>query len=71
MSLHGPQPQVLKKVGDRKPWKYIDSVSVEGLTFGLAPPQFQFANAKYDPIRQNLQVCARNMGRSCVCVCVC
>jgi len=47
---------VLKKVGEKKPWKYIDAVAVEGVTFGLSPPQFQFANAKYDPARQHLQI---------------
>ena len=47
---------MLKKVGDKKPWKYIDAVTVEGVTFGLAPPQFQFAHAKYDPARQHLQI---------------
>ena len=48
--------QVLKKVGDKKPWKYIDAVAVEGVTFGLSPPQLQFANAKFDPSRQHLQI---------------
>ena len=43
-------------MGDKKPWKYIDAVAVEGVTFGLAPPQFQFANARYDPSRQHLQI---------------
>ena len=48
--------QVLRKVGDKKPWKYIEAVAVEGVTFGLSPPQFQFANAKFDPSKQHLEI---------------
>ena len=48
---------MLRKVGGkRRPWKYLEHVSVEEVTFGLAPPTFQFAHAKYDPARQHLQL---------------
>ncbi len=46
--------QVLRKTGGRAPWKYIEHVAVEEVTFGLAPPQFQFCTAKYDPQRSYL-----------------
>ncbi|GAX81770.1 hypothetical protein CEUSTIGMA_g9198.t1 [Chlamydomonas eustigma] len=48
--------EVLHKFSDKRPWKYIDAVAVESVTLGLAPPQFQFANAKFDPVRQQLQI---------------
>ncbi len=47
---------MLTKSKDKGPWKYIEHVNVEEVTFGLAPPQFQFAQAKYDPARQHLQL---------------
>ncbi|KXZ55033.1 hypothetical protein GPECTOR_3g194 [Gonium pectorale] len=46
--------EVLRKFSDRIPWKYIQTVAVEVVTFGLAPPQFQFCTAKYDPSRSYL-----------------
>ncbi|GFR48262.1 hypothetical protein Agub_g10127 [Astrephomene gubernaculifera] len=46
--------EVLRKNGGRAPWKLIESVAVEEVTFGLAPPQFQFCTAKYDPSRSYL-----------------
>lgn len=44
-----PTPQVLAKGSQKAPWKYLDSIGVEELSFGLVPPTFQVAQAKYDP----------------------
>ncbi|KAG2430759.1 hypothetical protein HYH02_013598 [Chlamydomonas schloesseri] len=46
--------EVLRKFATKAPWKFIESVAVEEVTFGLAPPQFQFCTAKYDPSRSYL-----------------
>lgn len=46
--------QVLRKAGNKGFWKIFKSVAVEEVTFGLAPPQFQFCTAKYDPSRSYL-----------------
>jgi len=44
-----PTSQVLAKGSQKAPWKYLDSIGVEELSFGLVPPTFQVAQAKYDP----------------------
>lgn len=33
--------QVLEKDSHKAPWKYISTISVEQLSFGLLPPTFQ------------------------------
>jgi hypothetical protein len=40
---------VLEKNGQKAPWKFLDSIEIEGLSFGLVPPAFQVASAKFDP----------------------
>jgi hypothetical protein len=41
--------QVLVKGSQKAPWKYLDSIEVEELRFGLVPPILQVASAKFDP----------------------
>lgn len=41
--------QVLVKGGHKAPWKYLDSIGVEELSFGLVPPTLQVASAKFEP----------------------
>lgn len=41
--------QVLVKGSQKAPWKYLDSIEVEELRFGLVPPNLQVASAKFDP----------------------
>jgi hypothetical protein len=41
--------QVLVKGSQKAPWKYLDSIEVEELRFGLVPPTLQVASAKFDP----------------------
>lgn len=41
--------QVLEKGSQKAPWKYLDSIEVEELGFGLVPPTFQVVAAKFDP----------------------
>eukprot|EP00879_Flechtneria_rotunda_P003976 GHRR01004216.1.p2 GENE.GHRR01004216.1~~GHRR01004216.1.p2 ORF type:complete len:346 (+),score=112.74 GHRR01004216.1:4945-5982(+) len=41
--------EVLSKNMHKAPWKYINSILVEELSFGQVPPSFQAAVAKYDP----------------------
>ncbi len=40
----------------KMPWNMIERLSVESVTFGLVPPQFQFCFAKYDPKAQLLKL---------------
>jgi hypothetical protein len=37
--MHGVQ--VLEKDSHKAPWKYISTISIEQLSFGLLPPTFQ------------------------------
>ena len=41
--------QVLAKGSHKAPWKYLDSIGVEELSFGLVPPTLQVASAKFEP----------------------
>lgn len=40
---------MLSKNSHKAPWKYLDSIAVEELSFGLVPPTFHAAQVKYDP----------------------
>ncbi|GIL85369.1 hypothetical protein Vretifemale_13907, partial [Volvox reticuliferus] len=46
--------ELLRKSSGKGAWKYVQSIAVEEMTFGLAPPQFQYCTAKYDPSRSYL-----------------
>lgn len=48
--------QVLMKGGQKAPWKYLDSIDVEELSFGLVPPALQVASAKFDPTASMLTI---------------
>ncbi|GBF93753.1 hypothetical protein Rsub_06085 [Raphidocelis subcapitata] len=44
----------LEKHAARTPWRFIETIAVEEFSFGLVPPQLQFACARYDPAQQRL-----------------
>ncbi|GIL55614.1 hypothetical protein Vafri_11117, partial [Volvox africanus] len=46
--------ELVRKSSGKGVWKYVQSIAVEEVTFGLAPPQFQYCTAKYDPSRSYL-----------------
>ncbi|WIA29249.1 hypothetical protein OEZ86_011757 [Tetradesmus obliquus] len=48
--------EVLEKDSHKAPWKYISTISVEQLSFGLLPPTFQAAVLRYDPAASLLNV---------------
>lgn len=46
---------MLTKHGRSQPWSLVDSLTVESVTFGSAPPHFQFCYAQYDPAAHHLK----------------
>lgn len=40
---------MLAKGANKAPWRYLDSIEVEEIGFGLVPPAFQVVQAKFDP----------------------
>eukprot|EP00775_Hariotina_reticulata_P011068 gene11068-11224_t len=48
--------EVLAKNAHKGVWKFIESITLEEISFGLVPPTFQNALAKYDPAKSILHV---------------
>jgi hypothetical protein len=48
--------ELMVKNAAKMPWKVIEHMPVESVTFGLVPPQVQFCFAKYDPKAQLLKL---------------
>jgi hypothetical protein len=48
--------QVIAKNSQKAPWKFLDCIEVEELSFGLVPPSFQVAQAKFDPAASMLTI---------------
>jgi hypothetical protein len=48
--------QVLAKNAHKGVWKFIESITLEEISFGLVPPTFQNALAKYDPEKSILHI---------------
>jgi hypothetical protein len=59
--------QVLEKDSHKAPWKYINTISVEQLSFGLLPPTFQGTTQQHhlSIVSVQQQLAVQKLGRIC------